>query len=99
MQIFLREGPLSFFPLKFPVLLIAIIGFIKGVAGICQDHVDEFFVEGSVEVQFEILAEGLVGPECSENFIGVLPVLELLVELVRSAGVGNAAVEPDQPES
>lgn len=77
-------------------LLVVLVGLVEGVAGVCQDHVDKFFIERSVEVQFEVLSEILVGPKSGKYFIGVLSVLELLVELVRPASVGYSAVKSYQ---
>ena len=51
-----------------------------------------------MKVQFEIIPEDLVSPERSEDLIGVLPVLELLIELIRPACMRNTTVESDESE-
>lgn len=87
---------MGFFLEELSEFFVVLVGLVEGVAGVCQDHVDKFLIERSVEVQFEVLSEILVGPQSGKYFIGVLSVLELLVELVRPASVGNPAVKSYQ---
>ena len=75
-----------------------LVGLVEGVVGVGEHVVDEVLEEAVLEVELEVIPEDLVGPEGRENLVGALAVLELLVELVGTACVGDPAVEPDQPK-
>lgn len=47
-------------------------------------------------ILLEIFPEDLMDPQSCENFIGIVSIFELLIELIRSASIGNAAIEVDQ---
>lgn len=75
-----------------------LVGLVKGVVGVGKHVVDEVLEETVLEIQLEVFPEYLIGPEGRKNLVGVLAVLELLVELVGAASVGDPAVESDKPK-
>lgn len=38
-----------------------------------------------------------MNPQSSENFISIVPVFELLIELIRSSSIGDATIEANEP--
>lgn len=49
-------------------------------------------------VVLKVFSENFIGPQSCENLVGVVSILELFIELVRSASVCNATVKSNQPE-
>lgn len=96
LQVLLREWCLCLLGKELPILLVVLIYFIEAVVGVHQDHVDELLEERSLEVEFQVLAESFIDPESCEYLVGVLPILEFLIELIGPASVGDATVEPDE---
>ena len=79
-------------------LLVVLISLVETVSSVSHDHVEELFEDGSVEVELKVISILVVAPERSENFIGIVAVLKLFIELIGAASDGNAAVEANEAD-
>lgn len=92
----MRKRLFSLLVEQLSILFVVFIRLIKRIVGVDEDHVDKLFEERVFEVEFEVFAKDLIGPEGGEYFIGVVTVLEFFVELVGAACVGDAAIEANE---